>query len=180
MNRLRIHTFSAITRSPLSKVGYIDVEGIDFGSARADLKRIETVTAVKAALASSEQTLKSLLTHPLPPFLDSLSSSSSQTVPPLSTSSITGGFLIHFDPWRNGIIEEALKDETPRTFIVDDSWPVVDFNIEIKPITSGLWLPSPMSSLAMLPYIDAGRFRGDLSKSRLWEKNLGRTKDSKQ
>ena len=47
-------TFSAITRSPTSRVGYIDNEGIDLGSANAERNRRETVTAVKAALASSD------------------------------------------------------------------------------------------------------------------------------
>lgn len=43
-------------RSPTSRVGYIEVEGIDLGSARDDLNKRLTLKAVKAALASSEHT----------------------------------------------------------------------------------------------------------------------------
>lgn len=43
-------------RSPTSRVGHIEVEGIDLGSAKDDLNRMLTLKAVKAALASSEQT----------------------------------------------------------------------------------------------------------------------------
>lgn len=43
-------------RSPTSRVGLIEAEGIDLGSAKEDLNSILTLKAVKAALASSEQT----------------------------------------------------------------------------------------------------------------------------
>ncbi|XP_071901253.1 uncharacterized protein [Coffea arabica] len=46
-------------RSPTSRVGYIEVEGIDLGSAKDDQNRMLTLKAVKAALALSEQTFNS-------------------------------------------------------------------------------------------------------------------------
>lgn len=42
-------------RSPTLRVGYIEVDGIYFGSANDDLNNTLTLNAVKAALASSEQ-----------------------------------------------------------------------------------------------------------------------------
>ena len=46
-------------RSPTSRVGLMDAEGMDLGSANCDRNKILTLKAVKAALASSEQTLNS-------------------------------------------------------------------------------------------------------------------------
>lgn len=52
-------------RSPISRVGYIEVEGIDLGSARDDLNKRLTLRAVKAALASSEHTFNNFDSQPL-------------------------------------------------------------------------------------------------------------------
>ena len=110
-------------RSPTSRVGYIEVDGIDLGSAKNDRKSILTVTAVKAALASSEQTFNNLEVQLL--LTNALGSNSKLKVrlsllfPPLSTSLLPGpigpGSLHgnHFDPCKKGIIEAALKGEIP-------------------------------------------------------------------
>ena len=70
---------------------------------------------------------------------------------------------IHFDPLRNGITEEALNGEIPRTlllFIPSRSGAApVSFMTEIIPDTSGL---SSRSSLAMVEYIEAGGDYGDV------------------
>ena len=44
-------------RSPTSRVGDIDFEGMDLGSANNDLKNKLILTPIKAALTSSEQQL---------------------------------------------------------------------------------------------------------------------------
>lgn len=69
-----MHTFSARILSPTSSVGYIDVEGIDLGSAKVDLNKMLTLKAVKAAFTSSELkqifiNFKSQLLLLLPPVL---------------------------------------------------------------------------------------------------------------
>lgn len=51
---------SARIRSPTSNVGYIDLDGMDLGSAKDDLYNSGTVTAAKTVLASSEQELTHL------------------------------------------------------------------------------------------------------------------------
>lgn len=57
MLRNKILTFSARIRSPTSNVGYIDLVGIDLGSAKRDPYSRGTVKAVKNVLVSSEQEL---------------------------------------------------------------------------------------------------------------------------
>jgi hypothetical protein len=58
------YTFSARIRSPTSNVGYIDLDGMDLGSARDDLERSGTVTAAKTVFASSEHELTHLESQP--------------------------------------------------------------------------------------------------------------------
>lgn len=72
-------TFSARMRSPKSRVGDIEVEGIDLGSAKADRNNKLTVAAVKMALASSEQKLNTL-DNQLPPLSNSFPLISNVTV----------------------------------------------------------------------------------------------------
>lgn len=63
-----------------------------------------------------------------------------------------------FDPFKKGIIEEALVGKTPDTDTVatdDDDTEPVDFNSEIKPNMIGLSELSPRISLEIVEYKEA-------------------------
>lgn len=152
------YTFSAIIRSPASRVGDMEADGIDLGSAKDDLNIMLTLNAVNAAFASSEQTFNTFDNQQLFEFETAFNSfetkGSEQTnflllhsvfsVPPLSTSAraaedpIVLGTLqgSHFEPWKNGSIEDAFKGEIPKTLIVAEE-PQEDFISEINPTTKG-------------------------------------------
>lgn len=151
-------------RSPTSRVGYIEAEGMDLGSAREDLNSILTLKAVKAAFASSEQILYSFENQvPFDSFksLDTVTSLLRlATVPPLSTSVLAGAAAAamsdslqgnHFDPCRKGTIDARLRGETPWT---PEDEPDEDFISEINPTTKGDAEFPPRISSASVEYID--------------------------
>lgn len=106
------YTFSAIIRSPLSRVGDMEADGIDLGSAKDDLNIMLTLKAVKAAFASSEQMFNNFDTQRLLETFISLDKGSDRTelslhlvsVPPLSTSELPEDPILgslqgsHFEP----------------------------------------------------------------------------------
>jgi hypothetical protein len=170
-------TFSAKIRSPTSKVGDIELEGMDRGSAKVDLNNKLTVAAVNIALASSEQTLKTLenqlpvLSNSFPLIwkltvvllLLSLTFSTDFTVPvpPLSTSGLLDPRTAslhgsHLDPCKNGRIETALNGEIPQAPMLEQETPAVDFIRETNPTAIALPLQlSPKISPAIVLYIAA-------------------------
>lgn len=165
-------TFSARIRSPTSRVGYIEAEGMDLGSAKKDLKSKLTVIAVNAAFVSSEQTFNILViqlvlsnslefaltaTVAVAVAAEAEAASTTEGVPPLSTSQVGSGTDSlqgsHFEPCKKGIIEEVLMGEIPKTppmVAAEDAaeTPAVDFITVIKPRTIGLLKLSPRISPA--------------------------------
>lgn len=146
-------------RSPTSRVGYIEAEGMDLGSAKDDRKRMLTLRAVKTAFASSEQQFNNFesqlllstlfLINTEPP----LSSPSLHRVPPLSTSLTCGNDIDPFWTTEEAFIGEIPiipTDEAPKT-------PAEDFNNEIR--TRGRELELEISSPARDVYIEEGEFR---------------------
>jgi len=128
---------------------------MDLGSAKDDLNSKLTVMAVNAALASSEDTLRSRESQLVFAKLGT-SFSTARFVPPLSTShevglgtdSLQGS---HFEPGKKGIMELVLKGEIPKIPAAaadDPDTPAVDFIIEIRPNIIGLLQPSPINSSA--------------------------------
>lgn len=148
-------TFSAKILSPTFSVGHIEVEGIDLGSAKKDLNNKLTVTAVKAAFASSEQELNIFeiqlsFVLILKVRVASVSSTTGffrwLAVPTLSTSTLpddVAGSLqgSHLDPCKKGMIEEAFNGEIQKTPMLDaeePEIPAVDFISDTRTIRIGL------------------------------------------
>lgn len=136
-------------RSPASRVGHIDAEGMDLGSANEDLKSILTVKAVKTAFASSDLTFKNLETQHLSHATSSkqsLSTSSLNLVPLLSTSIL-------------GIMEDDLKGEIPKIPMEEEAPETTaeHFMREIKPMMIGEGLElSPTNSPERVEKADLG------------------------
>jgi hypothetical protein len=156
-------------------VGYIEAEGIDLGSAKVDLNNKLTVSAVKAALASSEHTFNNFDSQPVLPvalnsrvtlvgtfiLLSQTTAAAAAAVfvfPSLSTSEGHDCLLgSHFDPCKKGRIEAALNGESPQTPIAagEVEEKDVDFINEIKVNASGFVLPfPPRISAARVVYIE--------------------------
>uniref|UniRef100_A0A2P2J9E3 Uncharacterized protein n=1 Tax=Rhizophora mucronata TaxID=61149 RepID=A0A2P2J9E3_RHIMU len=155
-------------RSPTSRVGHIDVEGIDLGSAKVDRNNKLTVAAVNIALASSEQALynrdnqfqvfsKSFPLIRKVTVLVVLFPSSftlRTTVPSLSTWQLFGSLHgSHFNPCRNGSMEAAFNGEIPQTPTAgEQEAPAIDFISEINP-TAIVLLPKISPTIVL--YIEA-------------------------
>lgn len=142
------------------------MEGIDLGSAKKDLNKTLTVTAVNTALASSEQEFNKRDKKPLLPnsFLVNRGTSeisSTHKVPPLSTSfnidtgtdSLQGS---HLETCKKGMIEPDLNGEIPIADGAEETpaTKAVDFRSDIKPKTIGLLELSPRISSARAVYKD--------------------------